>query len=151
MRFHNSCLDTATSPTYMLLRSSNALIGVVVKTKNAAKGEIYAKWKRATNRKVGREGDEEEALMPSNFSGAAAGGRGRRGRWATAGSIEMDESAVTSGGKGPQKDKNGRLIRDELRDREQIRKAKTKVRVTLTVLIDAKAYDEWLIFAQAEI
>ncbi|CAM9456488.1 unnamed protein product, partial [Ectocarpus sp. 12 AP-2014] len=35
--------------------------GVVVKAKNAPQGEIYAKWKRSSNRQVGREGDEEES------------------------------------------------------------------------------------------
>ncbi|CAM9169059.1 unnamed protein product, partial [Pylaiella littoralis] len=61
--------------------------GVIVKAKNAPQGEIYAKWKRNSNRKVGREGDEEEARGAAD-SGASTGGgggwgsgggRGRRG------------------------------------------------------------------------
>lgn len=96
--------------------------------KKAPQGEMYAKWKRESNRAVGREGDEEDVRGDPNPA-VVRGGRGR-GRWriASGSSLEDGEGAVAGGSKGPERDRNGRVIRSELRTKEQIRKAKTKVR-----------------------
>lgn len=108
------------------------LEGVVVSAKKAPQGEMYAKWKRSSNRKVGREGDEEESQGTPGSGVLARGGgvgRGRRGGWGGggAGSVEGDEAALPGVAQGLQRDKDGRLIRDELRTKDQIRKAKKKV------------------------
>lgn len=113
-----------------------------MKAKNAPQGEIYAKWKRNSNRKVGREGDEEEAGGAAD-SGASTGGgggwgsgggRGRRGGWGDAGSGGGawggggDEGGGgVKAGRGA-KEQGGRVVRDELKTKGQIRKTKEKVR-----------------------
>ena len=111
--------------------------GVVVKAKNAPQGEIYAKWKRNTNRKVGREGDEEEArgaaAGASTGGGGgwgSGGGRGRRGGWGdtNAGGGAWGGEEAAAGGKAG-KEPGGRVVRDELKSKAQIRKNKKKVRL----------------------
>lgn len=101
--------------------------------KKAPQGEMYAKWKRESNRAVGREGDEEDVRGDPN-SGVVRGGRGR-GRWriASGSSLEDGEGAVAGSSKGRERDRNGRVIRSELRTKDQIRKAKTKVRTCVHV------------------
>lgn len=120
--------------------------GVVVKAKNAPQGEIYAKWKRSSNRKVGREGDEEEARGAGNGASSAGGGgwgsgggRGRRGGWGDTaggggggggeawGAQEAGAGRAEGAGRGA-KEKGGRVVKDELKTKGQIRKAKQKVR-----------------------
>lgn len=108
-------------------------IGVVVSSKKAAHGEIYAKWKRSSNRKVGREGDEEEASLKGTVSGGgggwgSGGGRGRRGGWGEGAGGAWGSEEITGGGEGNGKAQgDGRVVRDELRNKDQIRKAKAKV------------------------
>lgn len=106
---------------------------MVVNAKNAPQGEIYAKWKRNTNRKVGREGDEEEArgggAGASTGGGGgwgSGGGRGRRGGWGDTGGGAWG-GEEPAGGKGG-KEQGGRVVRDELKTKAQIRKNKKKVR-----------------------
>lgn len=87
--------------------------------KSTKQGELYAKWKRNSNRTVGREGDEEDSRGPSNEGvsrtpgGRRLGGSGKR------------VGAAAAAGVGQQG--GGRVVRDELRTKAQIRKAKQKV------------------------
>ena len=86
--------------------------GAVVRAKSAPQGELYAKWKRNSNRKVGREGDEDDQSRAPEAT--VSGGRGRRGR--------LDHGTTNEGtGDG------GRGAKDELRNKAQIHKAKQKV------------------------
>lgn len=137
MGFLGICMPSPASPSPSQ--------GVVVKAKNAPQGEIYAKWKRNSNRQVGREGDEEEAKGggASVRSGASTaggagwgsgGGRGKRGGWgdAAGGGWGGDEAGggergAKGAGRGPT-EQGGRVVRDELKTKAQIRKAKEKVR-----------------------
>eukprot|EP00752_Nemacystus_decipiens_P002961 g2751.t1 len=105
--------------------------GVVVKAKNAPQGEIYAKWKRNSNRKVGRDGDEEEARGGAGASTSggggwgSGGGRGRRGGWGDTFRGGGEEEAGAAAGKGA-REQGGRVVRDELKTKGQIRKNKQK-------------------------
>ncbi|CAN0145133.1 unnamed protein product, partial [Discosporangium mesarthrocarpum] len=51
--------------------------GVAVRTKDTPSGEMYKKWMRNSNRKVGREGDNEMPSGAGGVGGTPAGGRGR--------------------------------------------------------------------------
>lgn len=115
--------------------------GVVVKAKNAPQGEIYAKWKRASNRQVGQEGDEEEArggnAGASTGGGGgwgSGGGRGRRGGWGDTDGGAWGEGEEGGGVKAG-KDRGGRVVRDELKTKGQIRKNKQKVCSLFVVVV----------------
>lgn len=84
--------------------------------KSTKQGELYAKWKRNSNRTVGREGDEEDSGGPSNEGvSKSEGGRRRLGG-------PGKGVGVAAGQQG-----GDRVVRDELRTKAQIRKAKQKV------------------------
>lgn len=121
-------LDTASSnnrfPSYTIafhpvpfsfLLLGTAFSGAVVNAKSTKQGELYAKWKRNSNRTVGREGDEEDFGGLSNEGASKYPGGRRLG------------GSGKGGGAAAGQQGGDRVVRDELRTKAQIRKAKQKV------------------------